>query len=222
MEIKYKIGKIYCIYYNEIKYIGSTFQKIHHRFNTHKAKYNFNKKNNILNCKCMIYNYFDKFGIENFNIKLIKEYLVQDKKQLLAYETLWMNKVKTINKYNAIPFLLKKHYDSIKQKKWRKNNRDKCSAKTKRYASKPENKEKIKIRQKKWRDNNKEKMKIGQKKYVSKPEIKEKRKIKQKEWRDNNKEKIKIGQKKWRDNNKEKIKIKQKEWRDKNKLLKEK
>ncbi|GMF36438.1 unnamed protein product [Phytophthora lilii] len=53
-----------------------------------------------------IFEHFDRHGIEQFKIILIKEYEVADKTHLRAYEQLWINKLRhsCVNKNNAIMF----------------------------------------------------------------------------------------------------------------------
>ena len=53
--------------------------------------------------------YYDKYGIENFEIEIIKEYNVYDEKQLHSYEQLWINKNKNkcVNKKNFFEDLIK-------------------------------------------------------------------------------------------------------------------
>lgn len=162
---KYKLGHIYIIYYNDINYKGSTFQRLQHLFNTHKAKYIYNQKHpgSPKSTNCMIYEYFKKYGIDAFKIKLVKSYYVVDVKHLKMYETLWMNKIKCVNKYNAIKFLLSKHYNKMKGLEWSKNNRSKCREKQKRYDLR--HPEKRRERNKRYRENNKEKSKEYHKNY---------------------------------------------------------
>ena len=99
--MSYSIGHIYkiiCCIDSSFCYIGSTFNQLRHRFQTHKCKYKMNEKG------VAIYKYFDKYGIENFKIIKIKSYNVyrshnKDHLHLKVYETLWINKTKNcINK----------------------------------------------------------------------------------------------------------------------------
>jgi len=122
-------GHIYMIWTaldNSFCYIGSTFNRLHKRFEGHKNDYNYNKG-------CIaIHKYFDKYGIDNFKIDLIKSYNVirthrKDHKHLHAYETLWINKTKNcVNK--QVPFNpLYYNREVVKQyqKKYYENNKDK-------------------------------------------------------------------------------------------------
>jgi len=97
------IGSIYKIEYKEnpeIRYIGSTTKTIKNKYSSHKTKYNKWLENDDYG-KCEIYEYFKIYGIENFEITLLKEYKILNKNNLLAYEQLWMNSVININKNKA-------------------------------------------------------------------------------------------------------------------------
>ena len=110
------LGHIYMIWTpldNSFCYIGSTFNRLHKRFEGHKADYK-----RKLNKKMSIHKYYDKYGIDNFKIDLIKTYNVirthqKDHKHLHAYETLWINKTKNcVNKITPFNPLQK---EKIKQ-----------------------------------------------------------------------------------------------------------
>jgi hypothetical protein len=108
--MSYKIGNVYriiCLIEPNLNYIGSTFDTLRNRWQNHKSKFLKNYKK-----QCCIKPYFEKYGIENFKIILIKEYKVVDKKHLEAYEQLWINKTKCVNEKSAftIPFVAKKKY----------------------------------------------------------------------------------------------------------------
>lgn len=92
-------GKIYKIIHNQSGniYIGSTICKLSKRFSQHK---NSVDKNNSGFYRFVTNN----GGFDNFQIILIKEYEVFDKKNLLAYEQLWINKMETLNGQNTIAF----------------------------------------------------------------------------------------------------------------------
>jgi hypothetical protein len=214
-------GHIYMIFTpldNSFSYIGSTFNRIHKRFQGHKDKFKKWLKDKNKNTKCSIFDYFEKYGIENFKIILIKSYNVvrthqKDDKHLHAYELLWINKTKNcVNKllpFNPLKKLELKEYrkkytkenkekQKEYQKKYRENNKEKKAEKDKEYSEK--NKEKIAEYQKKHYENNKEALKK-----------------KNKEYRENNKEKILEKKKKHYKNNKQKILEKQKEYTENNK-----
>jgi len=83
-------GHIYMIWTpldNSFCYIGSTFNRLHKRFQGHKSNYKSSYGNYT------IHKYFDKYGVDNFKIELIKSYNVirthqKDFKHLYVYETL--------------------------------------------------------------------------------------------------------------------------------------
>jgi hypothetical protein len=195
---EYKIGKIYKIIYigNEninINYIGSTLNTLRDRWYGHKGGFKEWLKNK--KTKCSIYDYFEKYDIKKFKIFLINEYKVYDRKHLLMYEQLWINKIiNNININNPFPILIKEQ-----KKQYYENNKDKLNEKNKEYRE--NNKDKIK----EYYENNKDKNK--NKEYY------ENNKDKNKEYRENNKDKIKEKNKEYRENNKDKIK----EYRENNK-----
>ena len=145
------IYKIICNLDNNICYIGSTFNQLRHRWNSHKSKFNTWLKNK--NCKggrCSMFKYFEEYGIENFTIIKIKEYLVfrennKDNRHLLAYEQLWINKTKCIN--NDMAFALIKN-NRITNKKYIQYDEG--------YNKK--SKEEILIRQREYKKENKERL----------------------------------------------------------------
>lgn len=160
----YKIGSIYRIELLDnpnIRYIGSTFNRLSDRFRQHKQDYNKwlnNKHDNIA-----IYPYFKQYGIDNFKIILIKEYEVIDRNHLEVYEQLYMNKLKCINTNSSfkISYLSNKKYREeniikIKERKkeYYQNNKDKICEQTRNYNKL--NKDKITEKKKDYYLNNKE------------------------------------------------------------------
>lgn len=93
-----KVYKIICTQSNDI-YIGSTFNTLRDRWMEHKNRYRQYQKNNSRNMS--IHPYFDKYGIDNFKIILIKEYVVVDRNHLESKEQLWINRLKNINIQSA-------------------------------------------------------------------------------------------------------------------------
>ena len=134
------IYKIICHIDINFVYIGSTFNEIRHRWQCHKKHYKSWLKGKGRKCSC--FDYFQKYGIENFSIIKIKEYVCYrshklDKKHISAYETLWINKTKRCcNKHPAFQPLLRER--------------------TKQYHQ--DNKEQIKEQRKDHYQNNKEQM----------------------------------------------------------------
>ncbi len=107
---------------DNICYIGSTTVGLTVRWNQHLRVYKAWKAGNI-NHTISIYPYFEQYGIDNFDVSLVKSYEVEDRKHLNAYETLWINKLKAVNK--ICPFYIKNisninyrivHKDQIKRK----------------------------------------------------------------------------------------------------------
>ena len=100
------IGKIYKItdtLGKNICYIGSTTKTLKKRFKRHIQRIKENRKG------CTISKYLLNYGIKHFKIELLKEYQVEDEKHLRAYEQLWMNKLKCINKLSAFKILTNKN-----------------------------------------------------------------------------------------------------------------
>tara|TARA_B110001450_G_scaffold125779_1_gene118443 strand:+ start:162 stop:803 length:642 start_codon:yes stop_codon:yes gene_type:complete len=89
-------------------YIGSTFKSLNSRFKQHRRHYKRWLNNPSKYPKISIYEYFTRYGIETFDIKLIKSYDVYrahntDSKHLHVYELLWIcNTKNSINQ--KMPF----------------------------------------------------------------------------------------------------------------------
>ena len=92
--MKGKVYKIICTQSDDV-YIGSTFNNLRKRLYGHRTQYNTGRNYSLTP-------YFDKYGKDNFKIILIKEYEVIDNTHLEAYEQLWINKTKCINKNNTL------------------------------------------------------------------------------------------------------------------------
>ncbi len=111
-----KTGRIYKIISaqgNEI-YIGSTFNTLRDRFKCHKRDFNTYKQGK--HKYIASFDLFDKYGIDNCSIILIKEYEVCDRIHMEAYEQLWINKLKSINKQSAFrisKFASKEYYKQM-------------------------------------------------------------------------------------------------------------
>ena len=145
-------------------YVGSTFNdRLDHRLNQHIFDY----KNNYGNFT--VHKLFDKYGIDNFKIVLIKKYLVyaenkKDHKHLSVYETLWINRLRPIN--NILPFnplwkivkrdYLKKYQQTDKYKEIRKKHRETDTSKEYHKKYNEQNKVKINENKKKYREKNKD------------------------------------------------------------------
>lgn len=140
------IYKIVCLTNPELlPYIGSTFNDLDKRWQYHREdflKYTKGRKD-----KLAIYPYYTEYGIENFQIVKIKDYLVyrehdKDRRHISVYEQLWMNKIKNCNKqrsfnikYLADRKLHEKYKIECPEKRaerdrlYREKNRDKIKAK---------------------------------------------------------------------------------------------
>lgn len=107
------IGTVYRIIHlhSNLQYVGSTMNELRYRWKSHKESYRkwINEKTRN---HCTMYPHFKEHGIENFKIVLIKQYEVVDQKHLLAYECLWVNKLKCVNRQN--PFRIKRLSDKDK------------------------------------------------------------------------------------------------------------
>lgn len=116
------IGRVYKIIVNcsnEI-YIGSTKQECRARWQDHKDQYNTYKRNK--RSKVSVYDLFEKYGIDNCKIILIREYDVVDKYHLHALEQLWINRLKPINTQSA--FRIDSLYRKYRYKKNIEKNRN--------------------------------------------------------------------------------------------------
>jgi hypothetical protein len=138
-------------------YVGSTFLAIRDRFISHKKQYKQWK--NDKGGRCSVYELFDKYGVDGCRMILIKEYMVEDRAHLEVYETLWVKKMKAINRYEPCGRLLIKQY----QKQRYKANKERINEQQKQY--KEANKEYIKEQRKKFREANTERIKEQMKQY---------------------------------------------------------
>lgn len=192
MVITFEKGYVYKIIHNQsnICYIGSTFN-IKIRWQGHKDSFKkFIDKTSTKNC--IIYKYFEEFGINNFKMILIKEYEVCDRKHLQMYEQLWMNKLKCINKNKSFQPLNEERnrqyneYMSTHRKMYYENNKERIIERVNNYYNNNknainekrrnnynDNKDKIQKQNKIYRDKNKEKLNEKGKKYyeLNKEEI---------------------------------------------------
>ena len=113
-------GIVYQIYIDshpDIHYVGSTIQSLEIRWREHKRHFERREKGIPIICK-----YFKELGIDNFQIRVIKEYEVFDSKHLLAYEQLWINKLKPINILKTL--IRSKHIIHFIDKTYRENNKE--------------------------------------------------------------------------------------------------
>lgn len=145
------LGAIYKIIHNQSNwcYVGSTFNELRYRWQDHKLAYSKWYNDRTKN-KTSCFDKFLEFGIENFNIILIKYYEVVDRLHLEMYETLWINKLKSCNTNR--PFCIK-YISSIT---YRKKNKKHISEITKIYREK--NREHFKEVKKIYKEKNREKL----------------------------------------------------------------
>ena len=202
------IYKIICTREPTFCYIGSTFNRLSKRFEIHRWCYTKWLENDRKGgCSC--FPYYEKHGIENFKIVLIKSYEVcrahvKDRRHLEAYETLWINrhKGKCVNQNMPIQFLRKE-----RTKVYREKNKEVLAAQKKVYRE--TNKESIAAQKKVYRETNKES--IAAKMKVYHQDNKETLATKKKVYREDNKESIAAKKKVYHEKNKESISEKKKE-----------
>lgn len=118
------IGRVYKITSckgDEI-YIGSTTQILTQRFGEHKYEYTSKRRPGKKSSSWVL---FDKYGVENCKIELIKEYEIVDRQHLDAYEQLWINKTKCINYKNTIKFT--RLWDRKKKKEYTKKHKERIT-----------------------------------------------------------------------------------------------
>lgn len=140
--MKGNVYKIICVLDHSILYIGSTFNEIRHRWQQHVSMYkkwlaDKSKK------KCSIFLFFDKYGVENFKMLLIKSYEVTDKDHLHSYEQEWIDKENCVNIKAA--FITPENArikKNTQNKKWCNLNKDEIAKKKKIYNANPDNKAK--------------------------------------------------------------------------------
>jgi hypothetical protein len=186
--------------------VGSTFNTVRDRFKQHKQLFIAWEKNKTNFCS--VFSMFEKHGFDNCRMILIKEYEVCNRRHLEIYETLWMKKLKSINKIEPCGGLLKKK----QEQQWRERNKDHLTQYFKNHYE--ENCERIKEREKQYYEKNKERIKKREKQFYEKNKemINENRKPYEKQYREANKEHYK----KYREVNKEHLKQINKEYREAN------
>ena len=105
---KATVYRIVCLSHPEVQYVGSTFNKLRHRWATHKCMF---KRWLEGKGRCVsIYPYYKQYGIENFKLIKIKDYRVcaehkKDRRHLDVYEQLWINKLNCVNVRDTICYL---------------------------------------------------------------------------------------------------------------------
>lgn len=140
-----KTGRVYKIIAIEGSecYVGSTFNTTRDRWQDHKYKYGTGKN------ECSVIYLFDKYGVDGCKMVLIKEYKVVDRRHLEVFETLWIKKLKAINKNEPFGASIRALSNKYKNK-WYHNNKEHYQ----KYRE--ENKEIILEKKKQYREENKE------------------------------------------------------------------
>ncbi len=197
-------GIVYKIEYKHdptIRYIGSTTTSIEERWKYHNKDYSKYRKGT--HGTVSIYPYFKEYGIDNFFIEPIKTYQVCDESHLHTYETLWIRKLKGVNKY--MPFSITYLY----RKQYYEENKEQLSLKNKQYRE--EHKEQISEQRKQYREENKEQIRLKNKQY------REEHKEELKQYYEDNKEEILLRQQQHYEENKERLILYQQQYREKHK-----
>ena len=117
------IGRIYKIVTGQSNqcYIGSTINELRYRFRQHKGAYKQWKNGKKIK-PCSSFDLFEKYGLEQCQILLVKEYEIFDKKHLRIYEQLWLSKLRPVNVNKVNSFWIKYIYDRVKYQKTLQNN----------------------------------------------------------------------------------------------------
>jgi hypothetical protein len=155
-------GKIYkiepiCDHEVEEIYYGSTTQLLSKRMGDHRTKYKAWKENKYN--KIMVYNIFDKYGVENCKIYLVEDYPCERREQLERREGEIIKANRCANK--IVVGRTKKEYrkdnkDMIyeRNKTYNEKNKTKIAENKKHYYE--ENKDEFSEKSKKYRENNKD------------------------------------------------------------------
>ena len=114
---KFANGKLYKIvptieHLEHEIYIGSTIRELRDRMNSHRSEYTQWK--NGKRRKIMIYDLFEKYGLNNFNIELLEDYNCENNSQLREREYHYQCLYKCINKLKA--------YSTLEEQKQHKKN----------------------------------------------------------------------------------------------------
>jgi len=191
--MNFKKGKIYmleptCEYEEGDIYYGSTTQPLNKRYHQHKSQYFQGSKT-----KTKSFFLFEKYGLENIKIQLIKEIIFKTKEELNKEEGDYIRNNKCINKQIA---------DRTRQE-WIETNKDKISKDRKEYKLKNYECliEKLKVFRIKNKDKKKEQDKIYYKKNREKILLQH----------EQNKDHLNLIKKKYYEKNKSKIQEKRKE-----------
>lgn len=96
-----RTGRVYKIIVGQSNecYVGSTFDELRFRFRALKSSYKLRKND------YSVFKLFDKYGVDGCRMILIKEYEVVDREHLNAFQQLWINRLKSINKRQTVEYL---------------------------------------------------------------------------------------------------------------------
>ncbi|GMF24276.1 unnamed protein product [Phytophthora lilii] len=114
--------------------------KLANRWASHKGAFKAWQKSGGKKLMFSIYKHFEKHGIENFSMILVKQYEVVDRTHLNAYEQLWLNKFKksAVNEQSALCVggSVKKEKQKKRRKEYCEANKEKISQSMKAYYQK--------------------------------------------------------------------------------------
>ena len=142
---------------NEMKYIGSTFQRLSKRFHQHRRASKNKKDHKKLNIA------FREYGVEHFRIELLDTVSVQSKQELNRIEGEWIRKENTYeNGYNmqiagrTKKEYVKEHYEADREKRKIRDAKYRKKHKEKIKKNQEDNKEKYEVGRKIYKEKNKE------------------------------------------------------------------
>lgn len=97
------IGRIYKVQHldSSLCYIGSTCNTVRDRWRLHKNAFSRWVKDKGNQKPASLYPFLEQYGIDRFQMLLIKEYQIVDKKHLFVYEQLAINRTKSCCNQNA-------------------------------------------------------------------------------------------------------------------------
>jgi hypothetical protein len=137
--MKGKIYKIVCKVDENFCYFGSTIHTLNKRWSEHKSNYKLWKEWKRKNMST--HEFYDKYGIENFEIELIEELDFDNIEELKIHEQYYINNFDCVNIYIAYTGLTKTEYQAEYKAEYRKDNKEKIAEQNAKYRK--ENKEKI-------------------------------------------------------------------------------
>ncbi len=139
----YKIEPI-CDHDDDAVYFGSTSQKLCKRMNEHRAGYKRWKDGKT--GKVMVFNLFDKYGVENCKIYLVENFACNSKEELESREGYYIKNNVCVNKYVA----------GRTREEYYNDNKEKIQKYGKEYKLK--NSDIIKVKNKEYKLKNKDKL----------------------------------------------------------------